>query len=67
MVVVPICSHCIHIHGSNTFSNIKFKDFSRTFQKLLNILQGPFLCMLEKWLVDYKKKLRPEDMKDGNF
>ena len=34
------------IHGTHTFSNTEFKDFLRTFQGLLNIFQGAFLCML---------------------
>ena len=54
-------------NGSHTFSNLKFKDIWRTFQGLLNIFQGPFLCVLKKWFEDYKNKLRPEGMKNGNF
>ena len=48
-----------HWHGSHTFSNTKFKDFLRTFQGLLNIYQGPFLCMLKKWFDDHTNKFRP--------
>ena len=54
-------------NGSHTFSNSKFKDILRTSRGLLNIFQWPFLCVLKKWFEDYKNKLRPEGMKNGNF
>ena len=40
-----------------------FKDLSRTCQ----YFQGPFLCMLKKWLDDHTNKFRPKGMKNGNF
>ena len=55
------------VQGSHSFSNTKFKDFSGTFQGLLNIFQGPFMCMLKKWLADYKNKLRPEGINNDNL
>ena len=31
------------------------------------IFQGPFLCMLKKWLADYTNKFRPEGMKNATL
>ena len=47
------------------FQNTKLQEFF--LQGLLNIFQGPFLCMSKKWFVDYKNKFRPEGMKNSNF
>ena len=43
-----------------------FKYFSRTSQYFFKDLFCA-LCMLKKWVTDYKNKFRLEGMKNGNF
>ena len=43
----------LYIHGSHTFSNTKFKDFSRTFQGLFIIFQELFREKRQLWSFYY--------------
>ena len=51
-------------HGSHGFTNAKFKHFSRTSHYFSKNI---FVHVKIRWFADYKNKLVPESMKNGNF